>query len=57
MIVIMRRGSTDTELDGVCRRARELGIETDAVKNQARWIVTLSGEARGVGASELTKFT
>ena len=54
MIVIMRKGSTDTELDGVRRRARELGIETDAVKNPARWIVTLSGEARGVGASELS---
>ena len=46
MIVVMRKGATDEEVEAVVARARELGLRGDVSRGEERTVVGLVGSVR-----------
>jgi 3-deoxy-7-phosphoheptulonate synthase len=45
MLVVMRAGSGQEEIDAVCERAQALGLDTEAFTDEGRTVIDLTGEA------------
>ena len=53
MIILMKRESSDLEIDNICHRAREFGFEVHSTKCLDRMIITLVGNNKRIGSDDL----
>ena len=51
MIIVLKSGSSDTELDDVCQRIRRMGYTPHTIRGELRTVI---GAVSGVGRSRGT---
>ena len=47
MIIVLRSGSTDAELDDVCQRIRRMGYTPHTIRGELRTVIGAVGDDRG----------
>ena len=47
MIIVLKSGSTEAELDDVCRRIRRMGYTPHTIRGELRTVIGAVGDDRG----------
>ncbi len=47
MIIVLRSGASDVEIEGVCRRIESMGYRPHTIRGQLRTVIGAVGDDRG----------